>query len=187
MLAVHLSLVVVGEDRVVVDFHYLHADAVWMLSHLPCELAVAAMMHRVVLRRVRPMLRTLTMVRQVQGMLEARAAADRRLLGDRPRSLKRLVDPVALHDACTLYTGFVGALMSSGPASSWLSLGSSCACGRDEWGLTCTPPRWTREGRLARDLLDTCCAFCWFCLARRPVPADDVLAAALRGQLTASP
>lgn len=182
MLLVHVSLLVAkGGDRVTVDLHVLHDDVIWLLGDLPCELAVAATLHRVLARRLRPLLDTLSMVRALQALLEARAAADRRQQG-RPRSLRRLVDPVALHDACTLYAGLAGALVAPARAAAggWVSLGP-CRCGVDEWGVTCTPPRWTRDGRLVRDLLDACCAFCWSCLARRPAPPD--LGAALRQPL----
>lgn len=169
-MLVLLSLVVVPPGRVVADLHLVSDDTRRMLDYLPCSRSAAEAVHTVTLRRIRPLADTLSALREVQRRLEASAAHDVRRLGHR-RGLARLASPLLYMDASSLYAARVGGMF--GGLGAWFPLDTACACGHNEWGLSCTPPRWTRDGRLVRDSLDACVGFCWTCLHRRDVDTTD--------------
>lgn len=162
-------LVVSGDDgddgdSVRLHLHFLHHDviraAIWVPIPFP-------LLHAAVMAETRMMLNPLTVLQGHQRAFEAHQARAVLATGRAP-SLSRCVDPAVMHDACSLYTGCLTGL-ATGEPKAWFDDGEACgACGaRAAWGMSCTPPRWTRDGRLARDHFDELVTFCWRCLARR--------------------
>ncbi len=151
-------LVVFREERVALDLYYLPPELPRaLLAWAPCCRDV---LHRVHMLRVRGLLTVLSGLMDVQRQLEAVTARG----PAHPRVLMRYLDPILLHDACTLYTALTAPAVGG---KAWTSLKEPCACGRNEWGFSCTPPRFS-GGRLRRDAYDECIAFCWWCMAHRP-------------------
>ena len=165
---VYLSLFVrKGGEAVQAALHVVHPDA--CVARSPRTPVVNALIHGMISWRLRPLLHTLDLLREVQRSLEGHRRRLTRLAGGGARPwLLRLVDPVVLHDACTLYTGCASMAVGA-PDWSGVVLPEPCACGRNEWAVSCTPPRFDAAGRLTRDALDACVAWCWTCLARREV------------------
>lgn len=146
------------DERVEASLHLLHDDVLALTAVMPCASAVRAM----ALPRVRSLLCTLEGLRAgPQRDLERASAASARA-GVR-HALRAVVSPILYHDACTLYAALV---LSAVGAPSWVIAPRPCSCGENAWGVTCTPPA-IRRGRLTRDALDHCVAFCWTCLARQ--------------------
>lgn len=162
----HVALVLypASEDTIELRLHYLHDH---ITSWCGASSRLATLLHRLVMARLRPLLHVLEALRDAQRDLEACNARDARALGGRPRALLRVVNPQLYQDACTLYFGLLSGF-TGGDASSCVSPSGweACACGARAWGVTCTPPRLSK-GRLVRDCLDECVAFCWECAARR--------------------
>lgn len=168
-----------ADERVRARLHMVH-DAVLATSRITWSEDVAEILHRIVLRHLRPLLRVLTMLREAQAEVEAQCRADVARLGHR-RSFMAVVHPLVYHDACTLYRGLLSSWVLTGDpcgtcegvSSGTMGLATvsppawqACACGERTWGLTCTPPR-IRGWRLVRDCQDDLVAFCWRCTARR--------------------
>lgn len=151
----HIFVSFVYNDTVQIDFHYLHLD----VSPIVCGPTTSLIVQAYAMKHVRELLNTVSAVRRVQSKLDTirrQYAAPGHL-----RIHKKLVDPVVLHDACTLYAGILGAYF--GRPASYTSLGVKCpGCGRDEWGYTVEPPRLTAYG-LIREVTDTPVSFCWTC------------------------
>lgn len=160
-----VTLVVLG-GGVCVDIQYLHPGVLDLVTY---EDDIKKIVHRTIMRRVRPMLHTLAVIATVQRDMERQRRVQTHAMGGRGASLKQIVDPVLLHDACTLYmgcaSGFYGYYGFGNHQGSWFTA-SKCACGHNSWGMTCTPPRITKQGALVRDTFDRMVAFCWICLAR---------------------
>lgn len=173
-----LTLYFRNDFRVEVNFHYLHPDAKALSAHIAGGPAPILMRRRrPTLRRpwwmpvhavLRPLLETLDLVRAAQRDYEAVRA--RRLVslgslgGGGGEGLPAWLSPCVLHDACTLYIGCAAG------GCCWFRLDPPCErCGGELWGLSCTPPRFSRGRRsLVRDPpSDALCAFCLRCLARR--------------------
>jgi len=147
-----------------VSFHSLHPDVTAVVDVLLVTPAACRAVHGVMLAGTRNMLGTLHGVRLAQRAYEAGRAREMAAMGV-PRSHKACIDPVALHDANTLYAGLVGGMVGG---TCWFRDSKACErCGENSWSLTCTPPRLSKDGRLTRDELDRTVAFCWTCLARR--------------------
>ena len=187
--AVALVLLPDGDDAVLARLHVIHEDLVAACEGILPE--VGPVLHRLALRRLRPLLRVLDSLREAQVDLERCRAAEATALGGRPRSLLAVAHPLLFHDACTLYAGLLRSWLTDEQPRSYMSPAGWAACercGGADWGLSCTPPRVSR-GRLRRDPLAECVAFCWSCAARRPL-ADDldvtafVCAASARGPAT---
>lgn len=161
-----VSLVILkADDRVMVTLHVVHPDVPrLLLGRGGTLLAPLRSVHRSILAQLRPLLHSLDVLRLVQVELERRNEAVTRAHGI---ALKRVLSPVVLHDACTLYAGLMAGMMAPWtPESAWFKRGRACAgCGHDDWGFTCTPPRLQRR-RLVRDALAECAPFCWTCLRR---------------------
>ena len=161
-------LVVKDTDRVEVFFHYLHPDVKALAWCLPgASDAVRDTLDRIFVRRLRPLLHTLCVLRVLQRRFETASRREAAMLGGgRARSLKKVVDATVLHDASTLYMG-----VRNGDKC-WVEAREPCArCGTNAWGVSCTPPRLTPRGTLVRDELDEMQCFCWSCMSRR-APAD---------------
>lgn len=141
------------------DLHYFHTHSMKLLRWLPVEPRVRGTLHDVMMKRVRAMLPGVVAVREAQKLFERAAPAG---------CLKKLVDPVAVHDACTLYIGFVRCLFLAAEEATCFMRHTACSrCGSNSWGYSCTPPVWTaRRRRLARDHLDKLTWFCWWCFSR---------------------
>lgn len=161
-----VTLLVLRGDVCKVDFQYLHPGVIDLLTY---EHDIKKIVHRTIMRRVRPMLHTLAIVSTVQRDMERQNRAQKSAMGSRGINLKLVVDPVIFHDACTLYmgcaSGFYGYYGFGNHRGSWFAA-SKCACGHNSWGMSCTPPRITKNGSLVRDCYDDMVAFCWICLAR---------------------
>lgn len=169
---------------VALRLHYVHdvvTGCCGTITGAPPLLAAA--LHRLVLSRLRPLLHVLEGLRGIQQRMERAREAEARALGSRPTSMLLVTHPLLYHDACTLYWGLLGGwaggaendAQGDAQGGDWAGTAcvsppqwDACACGESRWGLTCTPPRLHR-GRLLRDVLDDCVAFCWKCMARRPV------------------
>lgn len=151
--------------------HWLHphVNVIELLpAALPLPPAALAVAHEALDRRVRRYLPTLDALADAQTEYEA---ARRRLVAEGwpAAELPRLVHPTVLLDACLLYLSGVSA-MTGGDGRCWVAAPSPCGgCGRNEWGSTCTPPRYRRDGSLTRDVLDHVMSFCCTCAARRDV------------------
>lgn len=165
---VYLSMFVKrGSEAVQVALHVVHPDACRaQSSRTP---VVNQLIHHAISHRVRPLLHTLDLLREVQRAMEGhRGRVARQAGGARLWPPVKLVDPVVLHDACTLYTGCASVAVGA-PDWSGVVLPEPCGCGRNEWAVSCTPPRFDAAQRLTRDALDACVAWCWTCLARRDI------------------
>lgn len=160
-------------DVVEMDLYYLHPRVTVSV----CGPVARGILHAMTLAKVRPLLDALSLVRRVQDVLES---TNRRYARMDIRVHKRMVDPVTLHDACTLYAGILSAYF--GKPAAYSALGVTCECGHDEWGYTCTPPRLTKHG-LTRDFLDEPVPFCWTCV-RRSEDATAVAHAASTAEWT---
>jgi hypothetical protein len=142
-------------ERVRVWFEHVHpwiTDFHWMGLHFrPRELGTV---RSVTLRRVRALLVDLCRIRELQGDHER---AIRMCPGKGTRVLRRIVHPVVLHDACTLWMGVAG-------LSSYRDVGEGCPrCSSTTCGFSCTPPKF--QGRaLVRGHHDRLVRFCWDCL-----------------------
>lgn len=159
-----LVLCLDADGRVRVSLHHLHADVLALTALMPCATAVRTM----ALPRVRSLLCALEGLRAgPQRELERSTAAAARA-GAR-HGLLAVASPLLYHDACTLYASLV---LSAVGAPAWVTAARPCSCGNNAWGVTCTPPA-VRRGRLTRDALDHCVAFCWTCLARQERLALD--------------
>lgn len=146
------------DDRVLVSLHCLHDDVLALTAMMPCASAVRVM----ALPRVRQLLCALEGLRAGPQQELERASAAAARAGVR-HGLRAVASPILYHDACTLYAALV---LSAVGAPSWVTAPRPCSCGHNAWGVTCTPPA-IRKGRLTRDALDQCVAFCWTCLARQ--------------------
>lgn len=151
-------------DRVQVAFHYLHPAITALVRCLPCTPDASDLIHACTLWRMRQLLHALDILRILQRRLEAQRARDVRRMGF-SRCHRKVFHPLVLHDACTLYAGCLAAAFFGEPAASALT--DPCECGAVAWAATCTPPVITRGGRLMRDHVDECVAFCWACTRRR--------------------
>lgn len=164
-----MTLILAKDDTCTVGFHYLHQGVMDLVTY---EDDIKKIVHRTIMRRVRPMLHTLAFMGTVQRGMERQRRAQASAMGS-ATSLKRVVDPTIFHDACTLYmgcaSGFYGYHGFGGHQGSWFAASRCGGCGHNSWGMTCTPPRITKHGTLVRDTYDHLVAFCWICLAR---PAD---------------
>lgn len=150
--------------RVEVSFHYLHSAVTGIWNMVPVTAKARDAAHGVVLRRIRPFLDSLAVLRVLQRRLEASAARET-AAGMRPRGLKAYVDPVVLHDVNTVYMGTVGAYFGGG---CWFRGTAPCdRCGNNEWSMTSTPPRVVRRS-LVRNVYQLPVSFCWTCLAQKP-------------------
>lgn len=149
------------DDRVAVTFHYL----AWEPLHFAdCSPPTRHILHLLTLLRIRPLLDAVSRIEGVQRELERQNRRDAAMPGQPRRCFKKVVDPMAFHDASTLYLGILGGALGYG--TSWKRLGLPCErCGKDEWGYSCTPPALTRHG-MRRDHHDGPVAFCWNCTGR---------------------
>ena len=158
-----------------VAMHWVPPTACRMLARLPPS--ARALAHGAICCKLRPLLLALDLLRELQRMAEAsrdRVARTMCPVAGRAgaRQPNKVLDPVVLHDACTLYMGCAGLLLGAG--ESWMALPEPCACGHNEWSISATPPR-VSKGRVVRDALPECVAWCWMCLARRQVDEARVL------------
>lgn len=155
-----------GSVHVFLD--YLHRDAMALAGCLPVAVETRDIVHRVVMRRLRPLLSSLCMLRVLQRRYEAQCAAERRAMGGFARSLRRCIDPVLLHDANTLYVGLMSSYFGNQEAA-WFVSRPCSRCGSEARGLTCTPPFFSSAShRLVRPCLDSLVSFCWTCLEQQP-------------------
>lgn len=150
-----------GGEGVQVAFHYLHPSVT--TEAIQCGPATRRLLHFLVMRRIRPMLKALCIAQSWQAIHDR---AQRRFLahtGAR-HALTRRPLPMVLLDACLIYQSELGAILAPFDIKAWHSAGVPCErCGADEWGYTSTPPKLSKRG-LTRDCLGHCTAFCWACL-----------------------
>lgn len=169
------------DDRACLRLHCIHPRVTSLCGAVTPTEALAQALHRLLVSRLRPLLHALEALRRGQEDLERVLAARARALGGRAGPLLRVAHPLLYHDACTLYWGLLSGWARADDDCAGISCVSppgweACRCGARHWGLTCTPPRLS--GRLVRDALDECVAFCWTCTTRRPMGEDDDVTAA---------
>jgi hypothetical protein len=165
----------VKDDDVRVKVHFLHPDILDLVAVMPCF--DAAVVRRVLLRRLRPLLHCVDLLTELQRMYEAQLRRDAAHAGV-ARTTRALFDPLVMHDACTLFAGLVGAAWGGRGQGSWFALPEPCSCGANEWGLSSTPPEIVRSRglpRLTRHSLDHLACFCWTCTRQRPADLAAVL------------
>lgn len=163
-----------GGGDVHLALHYLHPLAT--TEAVQCGPATRRLLHFIIMRRIRPMLKALCIAEEWQAIHDR---AQRRFMdrtGTR-HALTRCPVPMVLLDACLIYQSELGAVLAPFDIKAWHSVGVPCErCGHDEWGYTSTPPRLSKHG-LARDFLGDCTAFCWRCLHQDRAAADAIVEA----------
>ena len=171
---VYVSMFVRVSGRVSVALHVVHPDVIAALRLFPLAEGALPLVHRVVSWRLRPLLHTLDLLREIQGLMERERARVARATGGSgpPWAHLKAVDRVLMHDACTLYMGCASEMF--GAEASWICMARPCECGANAWAVSCTPPRVSRRGRLGREALEDCVAWCWGCTRRRPVGLADL-------------
>lgn len=166
--------------RVSATIHVVSAACQALTAALPVPPQLRVACHRLVLDSLRPLLRALDLMNQLQTDFQALERRHWARSGSWRHRLA-VVDPVLLHDASTLYLECAASLFGG---TCRFRLPRSCdKCGEGAWwALSCTPPRLLRyRGTgtpcgLTRDAKDQAVAFCLGCLSRRTAePLELVL------------
>jgi hypothetical protein len=146
-------------------------DHLGLASEAVTRVAVDAM----TLRRTRQLLQTLDLLRlELQGSYDAMRRCQARASG-RPACLASIPHPLLAHDACTLFSALLLALVSSA-ASRRRALAH--VAGKEElperceacetphpWAVSCFLPKASVRGGMRRTAFDAPVAWCWGCRA----------------------
>jgi hypothetical protein len=164
-----------GRRRVCVRLHVVDAWCLRLVGALPVPGHLRQAFHAAVVDRVRPLLHTLSLLRQAQDDYQARENRFVRACGVR-RHYHAVLDPVLLHDASTLYLGCASSLF--GGTCRFRAREPCGKCRHAEtgqwWALSSTPPA-VCGSTVRRDTLTEPVAFCLRCLARRQVSLVEVV------------